>query len=82
MPRSPSIPTAGLERALKVAETACINCSPQVEYLEGLAAVMPEIDETITALRLKLEHLSQLSKVGLTGVASDPDAGRSKVGST
>lgn len=62
------VPTNGLARAMKAAKAKCLTHCPQIEYLESLAAVMPEIEEMVLEVRLKHDHLDKCCSVGL-GIA-------------
>lgn len=69
------VPTAAMQRCLTKALGVCSGVSSQVEYLEEIAKACPEIDPSVTELRVMLDHLDKLCRVGLRGVsASTPDA--------
>lgn len=59
------IPSGTLERALQKGLGCCNSLRPAIEYLENLAVACPEIDPMVTELRLKLEHLDKMCRVGL-----------------
>lgn len=64
------VPTVALHNSLRKGAACALNLQPQIEYLEELAKALPELDQDITALRLKVEHLDRACKVGLKGVAA------------
>lgn len=57
--------TLTLQRKLTSALQTCVACAPQVEYLEQLARACPEIAEQVQSLRLLLDHIENLSRIGL-----------------
>lgn len=57
--------TQTLQRKLTQALSTCTACAPQVEYLETLAPVCPQIAEQIASLRLLLDHVENMSRIGL-----------------
>lgn len=70
--------SVALQRKLTQALGTCTACAPQVEYLESLAGTCPEIDQQITELRIMLDHLERMAKIGLRFGADGsglPDAG-------
>lgn len=56
-----------LQRKLVQAMGTCTACAPQVEYLEQLAGVCPEIDPQVAELRVMVDHLERIAKLGLQG---------------
>lgn len=73
-PKCPA--TLTLQRKLTQALSTCTACAPQVEYLEQLAGTCPAIAEQVANLRLLLDHLESMSKIGLM-MSADDDGGAS-----
>lgn len=59
------IPSGTLERSLRKGMGVCNTHRPHLEYFEELAKAAPELDELVTKLRVKLEHLDKLCRAGL-----------------
>lgn len=72
-PKCPA--TLALQRKLTQAMGTCAACAPQVEYLESLAGTCPQIGEQVANLRVLLDHLETMSKVGLMLTNDEPDGG-------
>lgn len=70
-------PSGALARSFEKALGTANGMRPQVEYLEELAKVCPEIDPSCTECRVMLEHLDRMCRVGLrhtVPIASQPSS--------
>lgn len=65
------LPSPALERCIRKAHEVCRGVDSQISYLEDIARVCPEIDPSVTELRVMHEHLDRLCRVGLGGVSAD-----------
>lgn len=68
MARKSTVSLEPLRRKLAIAQNTCRTCSPQIDYLETLAAAEPAIAAEVNDLRVKLEHLTRFTDVGLAGL--------------
>ncbi len=64
------VPSRPLQTALTKALACCNSQEPQIQYLEDLAKVAPELDDAVTQLRLKQMHLDALAREGLRAVTA------------
>ena len=64
-------PTSPIAKALTKALGTVNSVAPQVEYLQELAKVCPDIAGQVEELGLMHEHLDQLCRVGLGGQVTD-----------
>lgn len=70
-PEKQYAPSGTLARCFEKALGTCNGMRPQVEYLEELAKVCPEIDPSTTEVRAMLEHLDRLCRVGLKATTAN-----------
>lgn len=65
------VPSSALQRALTKA-LGCVNSvAPQLEYLQTIAQVCPEITGPVDELAIMHAHLDRLCRVGLSGSVTD-----------
>jgi len=65
------VPSASLERCMHKALGTCQAVAPQIEYLEDLAKACPEIDASVSELRVFHDHLNKMCRVGLGKAIAD-----------
>lgn len=64
------VPTPALHKCLTKALATVNTMGPQINWLEELAKVCPEIEQDVNDLVLKHEHLDRIARVGLGNVSS------------
>ena len=59
------VPSESIRRTFAKAQGECMAILPQLEYWESLAQTLPEIDQTVTELRIKWESIAKLCRCAL-----------------
>jgi hypothetical protein len=65
------VPTPALYKCLTKALATVQTMAPQVNWMEELAKVCPEIEQAVAGLVLKHEHVDRIARVGLGNVSPD-----------